>query len=68
MPRPKWFVNDRDVSIGDVVVFNRGDELAGDYKLGMIKNWGMRQSMPIHTFPWDFHLVSPECKAVVTPC
>ena len=38
MPRPKWFVNDRDFSVGDVVVFNRGGELAGDYKLGMIKN------------------------------
>ena len=38
MPKPKWFVNDRDLQIGDVVLFNKGEgEVLGEYKYGMVK-------------------------------
>ena len=38
MPRPKWFVNDRDVSVGDVVIFNKGSDFLGEYKFGMVSS------------------------------
>ena len=38
MPKPKWFVNDRDIQVGDVVLFNKGEgEVVGEYKYGMVK-------------------------------
>ena len=40
MPRPKWFVNERDVMRGDVVIFNKDDSkmIAGEYKYGMVES------------------------------
>ena len=39
MPKPKWFVNDRDISVGDVILFNKGEgDVVGEYKFGMVEN------------------------------
>ena len=38
MPRPKWLVNDRDVSVGDTVIFNKGSDILGEYKFGMVSS------------------------------
>ena len=39
MPRPKWFVNERDVKEGDVIIFCKDDgKVTGEYKYGMIQS------------------------------
>lgn len=39
MPKPKWFVNDRDIKVGDVVLFNKGEgDVVGEYKYGMVED------------------------------
>ena len=39
MPRPKWFVSDRDLRKGDVVIFTKGEgDMLGEYKYGMVQN------------------------------
>ena len=38
MPKPKWFVNDRDIKVGDVVLFEKGEDgVVGEYKYGMVE-------------------------------
>ena len=37
VPQPKWFRNDEDIKVGDVVLFKRTEgSLAGEYKYGMV--------------------------------
>ena len=39
MPRPKWFVNERDVMKGDIILFHKDDgKLVGEYKYGIIES------------------------------
>ena len=38
VPQPKWFKNDEDIKVGDVVLFRRTEgSLAGEYKYGMVE-------------------------------
>lgn len=38
MHRPKWFQNDKDVQIGDIVLFTKRDSsIANVYQFGMVK-------------------------------
>ena len=37
IPRPKWFRNDENIKIGDVVLFNKNEgSLVGEYKFGVV--------------------------------
>ena len=39
VPTPKWFRNDEDIQIGDIVLFNRSEgSLIGDYRYGIVDN------------------------------
>ena len=51
MEQPKWYKSDRDVKVGDVVLFMKKEkEYAGYYQYGMIKKievgkgWGSQIS------------------------
>ena len=38
VPQPKWFRNDKDINIGDVILFKKSDSvLSGMYQYGMIE-------------------------------
>ena len=37
VPTPKWFRNDEDIQVGDIVLFNRSEgSLIGDYRYGIV--------------------------------
>ena len=38
VPQPKWFRNDKDISVGDVILFKKSDSvLSGMYQYGMVE-------------------------------
>ena len=37
VPQPKWFKNDEDIKVGDIVLFNRSEgSFAGEYKYAVV--------------------------------
>ena len=48
MDQPKWFNSDRDVKVGDIILFKKSDkECTGTYQYGIIKSLGSSRDSKI---------------------
>ena len=67
VPQPKWFRTDRNISVGDVVLFSKSDkEFENVYQYGMVKSTRISKDGLVRSIEVEYQNSNENCKRVTT--
>ena len=67
VPQPKWFRTDRNISVGDVVLFSKSDkEFENVYQYGMVKSTHVSRDGLVRSVEVEYQNSNENCKRVTT--
>ena len=67
VPQPKWFKTDRNISVGDVVLFSKSDkEFENDYQYGIVKSTHVSRDGLVRSVEIEYQNNTENSKRVTT--